>query len=91
MVGKAAIGNMLGGIGYFYGQSKIQAPKMTQVIFHFSLTLKITEWNQTEIYKYLDGSKSLRLKGPGPNENRPEPEPNIQTHMPIKNKQIHRV
>ncbi|KAF2534529.1 hypothetical protein F2Q70_00030679 [Brassica cretica] len=55
---KAAIGNMLGGIGYFYGQSKIKAPKSTQ------------------------------LEGPGPNENRPEPEPNIQTHMPINNKQI---
>ncbi|KAL0656410.1 hypothetical protein Bca4012_076994 [Brassica carinata] len=32
MVGKAAIGNMLGGIGYFYGQSKIKAPKSTQII-----------------------------------------------------------
>ncbi|KAF8107945.1 hypothetical protein N665_0116s0144 [Sinapis alba] len=30
MVGKAAIGNMLGGIGYFYGQSKIQAPISSQ-------------------------------------------------------------
>ncbi|KAF2550316.1 hypothetical protein F2Q68_00035109 [Brassica cretica] len=30
MVGKAAIGNMLGGIGYFYGQSKVQAPTSTQ-------------------------------------------------------------
>ncbi|CAH8299264.1 unnamed protein product [Eruca vesicaria subsp. sativa] len=30
MVGKAAIGNMLGGIGYFYGQSKVQAPKSTK-------------------------------------------------------------
>ncbi|CAN8304148.1 unnamed protein product [Cochlearia groenlandica] len=26
MVGKAVIGNMLGGIGYFYGQSKIRVP-----------------------------------------------------------------
>ncbi|KFK41149.1 hypothetical protein AALP_AA2G092000 [Arabis alpina] len=29
-VGKTAIANMLGGIGYFFGQSKIYAPKSTQ-------------------------------------------------------------
>ncbi|KAB2045785.1 hypothetical protein ES319_D01G185800v1 [Gossypium barbadense] len=33
-VGKAAIGNMLGGIGYFYGQSKISIPKNSNVKSH---------------------------------------------------------
>lgn len=31
VVGKAAIGNLLGGIGYFYGQSKIALPKNSGV------------------------------------------------------------
>ncbi|TXG56065.1 hypothetical protein EZV62_017378 [Acer yangbiense] len=34
IVGKAAIGNMLGGIGYFYGQSKISLPKSSKVKSH---------------------------------------------------------
>jgi len=33
VVGKAAIGNMLGGIGYFYGQSKIHFPKSPLVSY----------------------------------------------------------
>ncbi|XVF02716.1 hypothetical protein REPUB_Repub04eG0198300 [Reevesia pubescens] len=33
-VGKAAIGNMLGGIGYFYGQSKISVPRNSNVKSH---------------------------------------------------------
>lgn len=43
VAGKAAIGNLLGGIGYFYGQSKIALPKDSNVsnlhsfffFFHF--------------------------------------------------------
>lgn len=31
VVGKAAVGNMLGGIGYFYGQSKISLPRNPNV------------------------------------------------------------
>jgi mannosyl-oligosaccharide glucosidase len=31
IVGKAAIANMLGGIGYFYGQSKISFPENSNV------------------------------------------------------------
>ncbi|XWS22745.1 hypothetical protein CRYUN_Cryun29cG0062800 [Craigia yunnanensis] len=33
-VGKTAIGNMLGGIGYFYGQSKISVPRNSNVKSH---------------------------------------------------------
>lgn len=32
-VGKAAIGNLLGGIGYFYGQSKISLPNRPDVSY----------------------------------------------------------
>ncbi|PON82830.1 Glycoside hydrolase [Trema orientale] len=34
VVGKTAIGNMLGGIGYFYGQSKISFPRNSNVGSH---------------------------------------------------------
>lgn len=41
VAGKAAIGNLLGGIGYFYGQSKIALPRDSNVsnlhLFSFSL------------------------------------------------------
>lgn len=43
-VGKAAIGNMLGGIGYFFGQSKISVPKNSNVsdlqFFYFFLFMQ---------------------------------------------------
>lgn len=39
VVGKAAIGNMLGGIGYFYGQSKISLPKNIKLKNHDNFLL----------------------------------------------------
>ncbi|KAF5746454.1 mannosyl-oligosaccharide glucosidase GCS1 [Tripterygium wilfordii] len=39
IVGKAAIGNMLGGIGYFYGQSKISQPGKSNVKTHDNFIL----------------------------------------------------
>ncbi|GAY44087.1 hypothetical protein CUMW_079540 [Citrus unshiu] len=39
VVGKAAIGNMLGGIGYFYGQSKVSLPKNTKLKNHDNFLL----------------------------------------------------
>jgi len=36
-VGKAAVGNLLGGIGYFYGQSKIAVSRTDNVSFFSSL------------------------------------------------------
>lgn len=38
-VGKAALGNMLGGIGYFYGQSKISVPRSSGVKNHDNFLL----------------------------------------------------
>ncbi|KAI9170391.1 hypothetical protein LWI28_027193 [Acer negundo] len=46
IVGKAAIGNMLGGIGYFYGQSKISLPKSSKVKSHENF---VSYW-PTELY-----------------------------------------
>jgi mannosyl-oligosaccharide glucosidase len=47
-VGKAAIGNLLGGIGYFYGQSKIAIPEGLAVSF-FTL---MYVWNCGSIINY---------------------------------------
>lgn len=41
-VGKAAIGNLIGGMGYFYGQSKI-ALSGIQSVSHFSVVLVFIE------------------------------------------------
>lgn len=43
-VGKAAIGNLLGGIGYFYGQSKIALSRILNVsYFNFLLVLNLSK------------------------------------------------
>ncbi|XP_044490914.1 mannosyl-oligosaccharide glucosidase GCS1 [Mangifera indica] len=39
IAGKAALGNMLGGIGYFYGQSKISLPKSSKLKSHDNFIL----------------------------------------------------
>lgn len=46
VVGKAAIGNMLGGIGYFYGQSKVSLPKNTKVseLYLFCVFINSDAW-----------------------------------------------
>jgi len=36
-VGKAAVGSLLGGIGYFYGQSKIDLSRTLTVRFYYNL------------------------------------------------------
>lgn len=36
-VGKASLGNLLGGIGYFYGQSKISLPPSSNVSVSLSV------------------------------------------------------
>lgn len=50
IVGKAAIGNMLGGIGYFYGQSKISLPKNNNVSY---LNLFLCCWLSLKVAYHL--------------------------------------
>jgi mannosyl-oligosaccharide glucosidase len=43
-VGKAAVGNLLGGIGYFYGQSKIALSRTLNVRFYYNGIVLIEEY-----------------------------------------------
>lgn len=53
VAGKTAIGNMLGGIGYFYGQSKISSPRdsnVSHLIFFFFPSCSRRRRRQLVIY-----------------------------------------
>jgi len=42
-VGKAAVGNLLGGIGYFYGQSKIALSRILNVSYFILFFIVLIE------------------------------------------------
>ncbi|KAF6152032.1 hypothetical protein GIB67_010606 [Kingdonia uniflora] len=71
VVGRAAVGNLLGGIGYFYGRSKIALPKESNVSFKFK---ECQSWGSLcyKVLQLVGQENKIRLEIADPNPSDPD-------------------